>query len=199
MFLEEIICANVGCDALMRATRHFKKLGEEVRQQQEVPLWCAPLLHPSWYITNDSGIPERCAQTSHMFPFGIAAVFTFHPIFHLQHTSAPSCTHAVWLCTFHLLPPTGVLYLIMCHMPSAVRILHFFTQPKSQQWLWIGTTLTMQLMQQTKRRISSKKNVKWKDIGSNDRKSYPCELKVGGCSAVLMKGIWYSEVGSIAA
>ena len=118
----------------MRATRHFKKLGEEVRQQ--VPLWCAPLLHPSWYITNDSGIPERCAQTSHMFPFGIAPVFTFHPIFHLQHTSAPSCTHAVWLCTFHLLPPTGVLYLIMCHSPSAVWILHFFTQECEMKRYW---------------------------------------------------------------
>ena len=28
VFLEEIICANVGCDALMRVTGHLKKLGE---------------------------------------------------------------------------------------------------------------------------------------------------------------------------
>ena len=39
VFLEEIMCANVGCDALMGVTGHLKKLGEG---GQQVPPWCAP-------------------------------------------------------------------------------------------------------------------------------------------------------------
>ena len=77
-FLEEIMCANVGCDALMGFTRHLNKFGEAARFLLGALQYTVSISLASVNNSTLCASSSTCFRMLSVFTFNLFFSFTFH-------------------------------------------------------------------------------------------------------------------------